>query len=261
MKYMLLIYSAESCWTEATRQACMIESMEICNELAAQGKLVTASPLEYISSAVSVRVRSGQAQITTGPFAETTEQLGGFYILDLDNLDEAIAVAGRLPPAKKGTVEIRPVFELRELPPEKFARIHQHDGSMQPYIFLCYDDEEYWRTVGPETHRAAMMEAVAITRDLDDCGQYISASPLHPTSTATSIRIRNGQRLVSDGPFAETREVLGGYYLILAHDQEEAVSYATRHPGNHVGTVEVRPLFNVSAIQKSSESKTFVVES
>lgn len=261
MKYMFLIYSAESCWTDETRRACMLESMEICDELAAKGKLIAASPLENVASAVSVRVRRGQTQFTTGPFAETTEQLGGFYILDLENLDEAIAVAGRLPPAKKGTVEIRPVFELWELPPEKVGLIQQHDGSLKPYMFLCYDDEEYWRSVGPESHRSAMMEAVAITRELDARGQFISAAPLHPTSTATSIRIRNGQRHVSDGPFAETREVLGGYYLILAHNQEEAESIAARHPGNHVGSVEVRPLFDVTGIQKSAETMTTVVES
>lgn len=261
MKYMFLIYSAESGWTDETRQACMIESMGICDELTAQGKFITASPLEYVSSAISVRVRSGQTQITAGPFAETTEQLGGFYILDLDDLDEAIAVASRLPPAKKGTIEIRPVFELNELPAEKFALIHQRDGELRPFLLLSYDDEEYWQSVGPEAHRAAMMEAVAMTHELDARGQFISAAPLHFGLTATSVRIRNGQRIVSDGPFAETREVLGGYFLILARDHYEAAAVASQHPGVRVGTTEVRPLFDVSRIQKSSEAITKVVDS
>lgn len=253
MKYMFLIYSAENGWTDETRQACMIESLSICDELAAQGKFITASPLEYVSSAVSVRVRSGQTLVTTGPFAETTEQLGGFYILDLENLDEAIAVASRLPPAQKGTVEIRPVYHLKELPTEKFGLLSQHDRSMQPYLFLCYDDEEYWRSVGPEVHHSAMMEAVAVTHELDTRGQFISAAPLHPVSTATSVRIRNGQRIVSDGPFAETREVLGGYYLVLAPNLREAEAIAARHSGARVGTVEIRPLFDISGIQDSAE--------
>lgn len=100
-------------------------------------------------------------------------------------------------------------------------------------------------------HHAAMLEAVAVTRDLDARGQFISAAPLHPVATATSVRIRNAQRIVSDGPFAETREVLGGYYLILAPNQSEAEAIAARHPGARVGTVEVRPLFDVSTIQNS----------
>lgn len=114
MKYMLLIYGAESSWTEDERKACMHESMAICDELEAQGKWVASAPLHSVTTATSVRVREGQRQITDGPFAETTEQLGGYYILDVDDLDEAIAIACRLPPAKKGTVEIRPLFPLPE---------------------------------------------------------------------------------------------------------------------------------------------------
>jgi hypothetical protein len=116
MKYMLLIYGAENGWTEDERKACMIESMGICDELEKQGKWIASSPLHSVTTATSIRVRDGKKQITDGPFAETSEQLGGYYIIDVDNLDEAIAIAARLPPAKKGTVEIRPLFPLPELP-------------------------------------------------------------------------------------------------------------------------------------------------
>lgn len=116
MKYMLLIYGAESGWTEAERRACMIESMGICDELAAEGKYIASSPLDSVSTATCLRVRNGKRQITDGPFAETTEQLGGYYIIDVENLDEALAIASRLPPAKKGTVEIRPLSPLPQSP-------------------------------------------------------------------------------------------------------------------------------------------------
>ena len=116
MKYMLLIYGAENCWTEDERRACMLESMAIGDELQQKGKYIASSPLHSVTMATSVRVRDGKRQITDGPFAETTEQLGGYYIVDVDNLDEAIAIAQRLPPAKKGTVEIRPLFPLPERP-------------------------------------------------------------------------------------------------------------------------------------------------
>lgn len=116
MKYMLLIYSDENAWTDAERAACMAESAAICHELAAQGKFLAASPLHLVATATSVRVREGKRLVTDGPFAETTEQLGGYYVIDVPDLDEALAIAERLPPARKGTVEVRPLFELTGLP-------------------------------------------------------------------------------------------------------------------------------------------------
>lgn len=116
MKYMLLIYSDEKDWSEGERAECMAASSEICHELHANGHLLGASPLHSVTTATSLRVREGKRVITDGPFAETTEQLGGYYIIDVKNLDEAINIASRLPPAKKGTVEIRPIFELDNLP-------------------------------------------------------------------------------------------------------------------------------------------------
>jgi len=86
--------------------------MAICDQLAEQVKFVAASPMHSVAAAISLRVRDGKRLITDGPFAETTEQLGGYYIIDVHNLDEAIAVASRLPPAKKGTVEIRPISDV-----------------------------------------------------------------------------------------------------------------------------------------------------
>lgn len=116
MKYMLLIYSDEKAWSEGERAECMAESTEICHELQEKGQFLGASPLHSVTSATSLRIRNGKKILTDGPFAETTEQLGGYYIIDVDNLDEAIAIASRLPPVKKGTVEIRPIFELDNLP-------------------------------------------------------------------------------------------------------------------------------------------------
>ena len=88
----------------------------LTHELHRQGKYLGASPLHPVTTATSVRVREGKRQITDGPFAETREQLGGFFLIDAANLDEAIDIAGRIPGAKRGTVEVRPVFELQGLP-------------------------------------------------------------------------------------------------------------------------------------------------
>ena len=251
MKYMLLIYGAERAWTEEERKECMIESLGICDELAARGKYLGASPLQSVTTAVSVRVRDGRTLVTDGPFAETTEQLGGYYVLDLADLDEAIAVATRLPPAAKGTVEIRPLVALDGLPPERPLPTAT-GGSRTPFLLLCYDDEAAWEAAGPRALAEAQAEAAALARRLADEGRYLSASPLYPSATATCVRVRAGARVITDGPFTETHEVLGGYYLILAEDRATALRIATQHPGARVGAVEVRPLFDLSGLRKSS---------
>jgi hypothetical protein len=251
MKYMLLIYGAEEAWTEAERRACMIESMGICEELAGQGKFLDASPLESVKTAASVRVRDGATIVTDGPFAETTEQLGGYYVLDLADLDEAITVAARLPPAAKGTVEIRPLVALEGLPPGRPLPTGGGAESRTPFLLLCYDDEAAWQAAGPEALAEARAEAAALARRLSEEGRYRSASPLHPSATATCVRVREGRRVIIDGPFAETHEILGGYYLILAEDRAAALRLAAQHPGARVGAVEVRPLFDLSGLRKS----------
>jgi hypothetical protein len=251
MKYMLLIYGAEDRWTEGERRACMVDSLGICDELAGQGKFLDASPLQPVRTAATVRVRDGRALVTDGPFAETTEQLGGYYVLDLADLDEAIAVAARLPPAAKGTVEIRPLVELEGLPPGRRLLAAGGAGPRTPFLLLCYDDEAAWAAAGPPALGEAQAQAAALARRLADEGRYLSASPLHPSATATCVRVRDGRRVITDGPFAETHEVLGGYYLILAEDRAAALRVAAQHPGTRVGAVEVRPLFDLSGLRKS----------
>ena len=116
------------------------------------------------------------------------------------------------------------------------------------YMLLCYDDMEYWEKVGSAVHRAAMDEAVQLTHELNGRGQYLTAAPLHPVATATSVRLREGRRLVTDGPFAETREQLGGYFIIEAKNLEEAVSVAAEIPGARRGTVEIRRIMEIDGL-------------
>lgn len=116
MKYMLLIYSSEDAWTEQEREDCMAESTQLCHELNSKKQFLGASPLHSVSMATSVRVQNGKSIVTDGPFAETREQLGGYYLIDVPDLDQAIDIASRIPAAKRGTVEIRPIYELPDLP-------------------------------------------------------------------------------------------------------------------------------------------------
>ena len=116
------------------------------------------------------------------------------------------------------------------------------------YMLLCYDDEKAWERAGQHAQRAAMEVAVGLCHEIDKKGQYLLASPLHPVATATSVRIRNGKRLVTDGPFAETHEQLGGYYLVDVPNLDEAISIAGRIPAARWGTVEIRPVIELTGL-------------
>ena len=118
MKYMLLIYMEEQAMNEAEREHCYVESTELAHQLKANGQFLSSAPLQPTSTATSVQVRDGKRLVTDGPFAETREHLGGYFMVEADNLDEAIGIAGRIPGARVGTVEIRPVIELPNLPVE-----------------------------------------------------------------------------------------------------------------------------------------------
>jgi hypothetical protein len=119
MKYMLLIYTDENSYTDGERQQCYVESTELTHDLNARGQYLAANPLQSVTTATSVRVRNGKRLVTDGPYAETREQLGGYFLVEATDLNEAIAIASRIPGARKGTVEVRPVFELAGLPENK----------------------------------------------------------------------------------------------------------------------------------------------
>jgi len=116
MEYMFLIYFDENSLSEAELAQCYAESAGYARELHASGKQVLAAPLHPTSSATSLRTREGKRVITDGPFAETREQLGGLFLVDAKNLDEALEIAEKIPAGRWGTIEIRPVLEVPDLP-------------------------------------------------------------------------------------------------------------------------------------------------
>ena len=117
MKYMLLIYLDEqNAIDDAEREHCYVESAQLAQELHSKGQYVSANPLHPTSTSTSVRIRDDKPLVTDGPFAETREQLGGYFLIEAPDLDAAITIAKKIPAARFGTVEIRPVMEIAGLP-------------------------------------------------------------------------------------------------------------------------------------------------
>ena len=115
------------------------------------------------------------------------------------------------------------------------------------YMLLIYDDERVWERMSETERHRLFGEYMQFTERIKTSGQYHAGAPLQPVATATTVRVRDGQQLITDGPFAETREQLGGYYLIDAKDLNEAIAIAARIPSARLGTIEVRPVMEIPA--------------
>ena len=118
------------------------------------------------------------------------------------------------------------------------------------YMLLVYDDENVFDEIAKEEQQQIIAESVRLTHELHANKQYLSASPLQPAATAAVVRVRNGKPFVTDGPFVETREQIAGYFLIHAKDRDEAIDIAARVPCARIGTIEVRPLIEITGLPK-----------
>jgi hypothetical protein len=110
------------------------------------------------------------------------------------------------------------------------------------YLLLIYDEEKNWETMSDEERNGLFGEYGAYTQELQASGKLVGGNPLQPTTTATTVRVRDGEQVVTDGPFAETKEQLGGYYLIEAESVDGALEWAAKIPGARWGSIEVRPI-------------------
>src|SRR5438270_9039215 len=114
-------------------------------------------------------------------------------------------------------------------------------------MFLIYDNEAQWGSLSDEERGKLFHEYGTFTQGLRDSGAFVGGDPLQPTSTATTVRVRNGERLVTDGPFAEPKEQLGGYYIVEADSIDEAIAHAEKIPSARFGSIEVRPIMPIGA--------------
>jgi hypothetical protein len=124
------------------------------------------------------------------------------------------------------------------------------------YMLLVHHDQEAFAKRSEAERNNLLQESVQLANQLHANGQYLGAAPLHPSSETSCVRVRDGKRLVTDGPFAETREQIGGYFLIEAATRDEAIEIAGRIPGARIGTVEVRAVTEVDGLPESGAPMT-----
>lgn len=230
MKYLQLIcIEGETGSPEAA--AAMREHVEPwVEETVARGINIVGKPLDDPASAKTVRVRDGETLISDGPFADTKEFIGGLDLLDCENLDEAIEVASKHPVSWFHAIELRPFPEGVEFPAEVPY------GELRYLLQICDDDAPR----APEVEEAIMREGEAWRQDAQERGALVFANGLEPKDTATTVRVRDGQILVTDGPFVETKEFLAGVAMLNCEREDEAVELAARFPLARFHMVEVR---------------------
>jgi hypothetical protein len=199
------------------------------------GAILGGAALELPGTATTIRHGDGAPLVTDGPFAETAEAIGGFYVLEAETLDDAIDLARRIPTAEDGWVALRPVVMWNA---SEKARERPATGAR--YMALLYGKE----TAGdvpdtPEWEAGAAEHG----RFIESAGDAVLAGvAVHPVDMTTTVRVRDGEVLVTDGPFAEAAEIAAGAYVLWAATRDEAVALATRIPTNPAGMVELRPV-------------------
>jgi len=216
-------------------------------DLFATGRAGDCAALQPTHTATSVRVRGGQRTVKDGPFAETREQLGGYYGLRAETEEEALAWTARIPDAKSGTIEVRPLMEMggptAAAPPTKFTK-----ATHKEYLLLIYDVASAWGAMSEAERNAMFGRDMQLSKGLRASGHLIAGEQLAPAERSRNASVAlDGKRVVRDGPFTETRERLGGYYRVWAKDLDEAIALAARIPSAEIGTVEVRPIMDTSA--------------
>lgn len=121
------------------------------------------------------------------------------------------------------------------------------------YLLLLHSDESGWEKMTPAEQQQGYQAYMAYTEALKKSGAYVGSNRLRPVATATTVKVTNGKQQVLDGPYADSKEQLGGYYLIEAPDLDAAIAWAARCPGASHGTIEVRPVWEMTASQAYSE--------
>jgi hypothetical protein len=236
MQYMLIHAGApglDEAW-DAKAWAALTSWLD---ETIASGVSVAGAPLQMDAGATTVKVRDGQLIVTDGPYAETKEQVAGFDVIECASVDEAVRWAGRHPHSWMGAVEVRtlvggaPAVHLPEPGP----------GKTRYMMLVCTDPA----TDPGEPDR--MEPAGPWAAEMNGRGIRLFGSELEPSGSARTVRVREKQAIVTDGPFVETKEQIAGFDVLECDHLDQAIEAAARHPMARGGIVEVRPFRRLGA--------------
>jgi hypothetical protein len=205
----------------------------------AASAIVGGEALQPSAAAVTVRPGAGEPLVTGGPFAETAEVVGGFYVLEAETLDDGIELARQIPAASTGVVELRPVVEYFDMGP----RGTEPGEGRDRYLALIYGKETPADVPGtPEWEQGAAEHKQFV----DGAGSDVrSGAAVHPAATTTTVRVRDGEVVLTDGPFTETAEVIGGLYTFGPVTRDRAVELAARIPINPGGAISLQPIWEL----------------
>ncbi len=253
MKFLCLGYMAErACQAmSASEQAAMMEEGLACNQVLQHNGVWTGGlPLQSVKTAKTMRSAAGQVLVTDGPYAETKEQLGCLGLLEAESMDEAVALFARHPALRYGPWEIRP------LDPEVFsgcaiATTPDDPANGQKIVCLGCFHEDAWDALGPEglaAMRGSCKDYGEVLKERG--GTAVLGAALQGAKTAKTLRNQQGRVVVTDGPFAETKEQIGGVAIYRFRDMEQAIEAWRDHPCLKFGdTLELRPADEVFAAQ------------
>jgi hypothetical protein len=233
MRYML-IHTADpdvaAEWDEKENWASFSSWLE---ETVRSGVNLQGSRLRPTADATTIKIRDGELIITDGPYAETKEQIAGYDVLECASLDEAVRWASRHPHSWLGSVEVRALPDNAPAVPLP----EPGDGKIRYMMLVCTDP-----AVDPREF--ARIEPVdPWVAEMNGRGVRLYGSELEPPGSARTVRVRDSRAIVTDGPFAETKEQIAGFDVLECADLDEAIEVASRHPMARLGMLEVRPFW------------------
>ncbi|HTS97869.1 MAG TPA: YciI family protein [Streptosporangiaceae bacterium] len=209
-------------------------------EMNGRGVRLFGRELDLPETAVTVRVRDGETLVADGPFAETKEFVAGFDLLECADLDEAIEAAARCPISWFQALEIRPFTGEPRLGEKALAFGRGEDGADRPYLLSMWTGGP---PAAPFDDQAVNDEADAWRQDLEARGQQVLGSQLGGSDTATTVRVRDGQTLLSDGPGTGAGDFIAGIDVVSCADRQQAIRLAAAHPNARFHAIEVRPFW------------------
>ena len=265
MKFVCLPHATEKDWEafgKGEPEALVEEWFAYDAKLRKDGHwLAGGNALQSARTAKTLRWKNGKVIVTDGPFAETKELLGGFGMLEAGDMEHAVELMSKHPAIRLGVVEIRPVNEeslqarrqWEESPegrtvaaaaaPSAPAAAASGPAKTRRFACLGYVQEGNWDTISPSEREAMMAEVVAFDMARRKSGHWISGVGLEGAGTAKTLRSTSGKVIVTDGPYAETKEQLGGVVVNAIEDMNRAVELLSGHPALRFGVViEIRPV-------------------